>query len=163
MVFKTGMLYISIVMQILLGSLGQKSTLKDHIELEPSDVKEMLAMDSELEVLKLAPQMLGIMVQQQSSFTNYPQITGYQLTPSNIIVYYDTSFFGQEDEDYYYYDNEPSFYDECGEIVFQENYDDVYYDVEYDNYYNDYYEEPYLQTNIVEFVPLYKPQKIYQR
>ncbi len=145
-------------MQILLSSLSQGEPLKDHIELEPSDVKEMLAIDSESEVLKLAPQMLGIMVQQQSSFTNYPQITGYQLTPSNIIVYYDTSFF--EVDVSYYYPDEPTFYDECGDIVFQENYDDVYYDVEYENYYNDYYEEPYIQTNIVEFVPLHK---IYQR
>ena len=97
MVFKAGMLYFSLIIQITMSNIGlnfnSDAKIVEQLDLEFETVQKVLNLSTEEEAITLTPQILDIIIKEQKDVTGSPSITKYKITSSNAIVYFDKSFF----------------------------------------------------------------------
>ncbi|MGL4676312.1 MAG: hypothetical protein ACRCWI_01430 [Brevinema sp.] len=89
MAFGAGILYFTLMMQIMLGIAGQASTNKQVI-LEFELIQDTFHTKNQTETTKIIPQVFDIIMKEQVNYASIPHtITRYQITPSNVIVFFD--------------------------------------------------------------------------
>ena len=97
MVFKAGILYFALAMQITIANMGlafnDEAETVTQLELDFEDMQSLLYLSTEQEAMTLTPQALDIIMKEQIEINDSPHITKYQITSSNVIIYFDESFF----------------------------------------------------------------------
>ena len=97
MVFKAGILYFALAMQVTMANMGivfnDKAEIVTQLDLEFEDMQSLLYLSTEEEAKTLTPQVLDIIIKEQKEINDSPHITKYTITSSNVIIYFDESFF----------------------------------------------------------------------
>ena len=97
MVFKAGMVYFSLIMQITMANMGlafnDDAKIVEQLDLEFKAIQTVLDLSTEEEAKTLTPQILDLIIKEQKDINDSPHITKYEVTSSNVIIYFDESFF----------------------------------------------------------------------
>ncbi|MGL5955817.1 MAG: hypothetical protein ACRC0X_04335 [Brevinema sp.] len=103
MSFGAGILYVILSVQVTLVLAGQvlsatfsgkEPTDPPQVALTFEEIQKTIHTQNEQETLQAIPQVFDIIMKEQTNYNNtYPMISRYQITESNVIVYFDEKYF----------------------------------------------------------------------
>ena len=92
MVFKAGVIYFMLSLSVVLGGYN-KDTKIAKTELEFKTLETVLVTGSEEKAIKLVPEVMDIIIENQKDLVDTPHLIEYEITSSNIIVIFDPKYF----------------------------------------------------------------------